>query len=61
LQNAAALDDSYADPHCFIAVASGRFLSLPDPELAKAEGQKCLDANPPADMVPMIQGLIDSL
>ncbi len=61
LQEATTFDETYADPHCFIAVASGRFLSQPDVPTAKAEGQKCLDANPPADMVPMIQGLIDSL
>jgi hypothetical protein len=61
LKEASKIDATYADPHCFIAVASGRFLSTPDVATAKTEGQKCLDANPPRDMVPMIQGLIDSL
>lgn len=58
LRQAALIDDTYADPHCFIAVASARFLSVPDPATASAEAQACLDRNPPADMRPMIQGLI---
>jgi hypothetical protein len=61
LKDAAALDATYADPHCLLAVATGRFLATPDVETAKEQGQLCLDANPPRDMVPMIQGLLDSL
>lgn len=58
LREAAALDDTYGDPHCFIAVASARFLSTPDPATAKAEAQECLDRNPPANMRPMVEGLL---
>ncbi|MFM2077124.1 MAG: hypothetical protein RJA49_1014, partial [Actinomycetota bacterium] len=58
LQAAAKLDDTYADPHCFIAVASKRFLSTPDDATAKVEAQACLDRNPPANMRPMVQALI---
>ena len=58
LAEAAALDDSYADPHCFIAVANARFLSVPDVEAATAAAQDCLDRNPPANMRPMVEGLI---
>ena len=58
LAEAAALDDTYADPHCFIAVASARFLSVPDVEAATAAAQDCLDRNPPANMRPMVEGLI---
>lgn len=61
LTSAAELEPLYADPHCLLAVANGRFLVEPDVEAARAEGQKCLDANPPRDMVPMIQQLLDSL
>jgi hypothetical protein len=61
LNSAAGLDPLYADPHCLLAVANGRFLAEPDVEAARADGQKCLDANPPRDMVPMIQQLLDSL
>jgi hypothetical protein len=58
LQAATKVDDTFADPHCFIAVASARFLSTPDPETAALEAQACLDRHPPANMVPMIQGLL---
>ena len=61
LRAAGQIDPLYADPHCFVAVASGRFLSPPDVETAKAEGDVCLESNPPAQMVPMIKGLLDSL
>jgi len=58
LAEAAALDDTYADPHCFIAVANARFLSVPEVEAATAAAQDCLDRNPPANMRPMVEGLI---
>ena len=58
LAEAAALDDTYADPHCFIAVANARFLSVPDTEAATAAAQDCLDRNPPANMRPMVEGLV---
>lgn len=61
LTSAASIDPLYADPHCLLAVANGRFLAVPEVEVARAEGQKCLDANPPRDMLPMIQQLLDSL
>ena len=59
LRAAAELDDTYADPHCFIAVASARFLTTPDLDTSKSEAQACLDRNPPANMRPMVQALID--
>lgn len=58
LRQAALKDDTYADPHCFIAVASARFLSTPDQATANAEAQACLDRNPPSQMRPMVEGLI---
>ncbi|MEZ5272560.1 MAG: hypothetical protein R2694_09670 [Ilumatobacteraceae bacterium] len=48
-------------PVCPLAVARGRFLSLADADGAKEAGERCLAADPPADMVPMIQGMLDSL
>lgn len=60
LQDAGTLDPSYADPHCLLAVAAGRFLDPVDEVAAQAEAQVCLDSNPPADMVPMIEGLLPS-
>jgi hypothetical protein len=61
LKEATTFDDSYADAHCLLAVGTGRMLVPPDKVTAKAEGAKCLASNPPADMRPMIQGLLDSL
>lgn len=61
LEEAAAADPTYADPVCLLAVARGRFLSPPDADGAKEAGERCLAADPPADMVPMIQGMLDSL
>ena len=61
LKEAATFDDGYADAHCLLAVGTGRMLVPPDKVTAKAEGAKCLANNPPADMRPMIQGLLDSL
>jgi hypothetical protein len=58
LEAATKIDDTFADPHCFIAVASARFLSTPDRETASTEAQACLDRHPPANMAPMIQGLV---
>lgn len=60
LQDAGTLDPSYADPHCLLAVAAGRFLEPADAVTSAAEAQVCLDSNPPADMVPMIEGLLSS-
>jgi len=47
LKAATAADDTYADAHCFLAVATGSFLDPPDAETAVAEGEACLASNPP--------------
>ena len=61
LRGAIKLDPGYADPHCFLAVTSARFLQPPEPEAARREAQACLDNNPPSQMITMIQGFIDGL
>ena len=61
LRGAIKLDPSYADPHCFLAITSARFLQPPDLDTARSEAQACLDNNPPSQMVDMIQGFIDEL
>lgn len=61
LRNAIALDPTYADPHCFLAITSANFLQPPDPAAARTEAQACLDNNPPSQMVALIQGFIDKL
>lgn len=59
LREASALDPAYADPHCFIAIASANFLDEPDLETVVAEGQLCADNDPPAQMGPAVQRMID--
>jgi cytochrome c-type biogenesis protein CcmH/NrfG len=61
LRGAIKLDPTYADAHCFLAITSARFLDPPDLDTARTEAQACLDNNPPAEMVGMIQGFLDSL
>lgn len=61
LRGAIKLDPTYADPHCFLAITSARFLQPPDLDTARREAQACLDNNPPSQMVDMIRGFIDEL
>lgn len=61
LRGAIKLDPTYADPHCFLAITSARFLDPPDLDTARAEAQACLDNNPPSQMVGMVQQFIDEL
>ena len=61
LRGAIKLDPTYADPHCFLAITSARFLQPPDIDTARREAQACLDNDPPSQMVGMIQGFIDGL
>lgn len=48
LRHVVQLDDSYADAHCFLAVATGSFLDPPDATTAVGEAEACLASNPPA-------------
>ncbi len=59
LQRAIAIDDTYADAHCLLAVATGRFLEPPDEEVAVTEAQACLDLDPPNALAASVQGLLD--
>lgn len=52
-----ALDDTYADAHCLLAVAAARFVQPPDAGLAASEGQACLAADPPG----MLRGMVEQL
>lgn len=58
LRDATTVDPTYADPHCFIAIASANFLDPADPATVVEEGQACLDRNPPAAMGPSIETMI---
>lgn len=55
------LEPGYADAHCLYAVTAARFLPEPDIDLARVQGQLCLDSNPPADMVGLVQSFVEGL
>ena len=59
LAEATTLDESYADPHCLLAVALHNFTGDSDPTLVQREVDACLALDPPADMVPLIEGLLN--
>jgi len=61
LQVAIEADPTYADPHCLLAVATGRFMDPPDASIAIAEANVCLASAPPGGLAPMVQAIIDDL
>jgi cytochrome c-type biogenesis protein CcmH/NrfG len=61
LRGAIKIDPTYADPHCFLAITSADFLQPPDLTTARSEAQACLDNNPPAQMVQLVQSFMDRL
>jgi hypothetical protein len=61
IRRAVDIDDTYADPHCFLAIASANFAEPADTATARAEAQRCLDAGPPAQMRSMIESFLVEL
>ena len=61
LRRASEGDDSYADAHCSLAVATGRFLDPPDADTAIAEGEACLALNPPGMFRSDIEQMVAEL
>ncbi len=61
LRQVVQIDDSYADAHCFLAVATGRFLDPPDEATAIGEGEACLASNPPGMFRNDIEQIIAEL
>ena len=61
LRGAIKIDPTYADPHCFLAITSADFLQPPDLDTARSEARACLDNNPPAQMVQLVQSFISRL
>lgn len=61
LRRSVAADPSYADPHCFLAVVAARFQAKPDEAVAKREGQKCLDLDPPDEMRGLVEQFVKNL
>ena len=57
------IDDNpdYANAHCLLAFATGYLLAEPDEDTARAAGEECLALDPPADMIPLIQQLLEEL
>ena len=61
LRKAIDSDPTYADPHCLLAVSLGRFTQPPVVDEARAQAQACLDNNPPADMVGLVEQFLSGL
>ena len=55
LRQATVVDDTYPDAHCFLGIAFFRFLQ--DAEAARPEVERCLGANPPAEVKGMVESL----
>ena len=50
-------DDSYADPHCFLAAT----VSGTEPDRARAEAETCLSLEPPADLAALARSVLAGL
>jgi tetratricopeptide (TPR) repeat protein len=50
-------DDTYADPHCFLASA----VVGSDPDRAREEAARCLALDPPADLADLASGVVAGL
>ena len=61
LQSTIATNPTYANAQCLLAFAAGYLLPEPDPDTARTAGKTCLTLDPPADMIPLVQQLLDEL
>jgi hypothetical protein len=59
LRQATITDDTYPDAHCFLGIAFFRFLD--DPDAARPEIDTCLESNPPAQVLTLVEGLSDQI
>jgi hypothetical protein len=59
LDRAVAADPAYPDPHCFLAVVAGNIDE--DPEAARAEADRCLGLDPPAQVRALMEGFLAEL
>lgn len=59
LLQATELDPTYADPKCFLGIINANFLG--DPEAALPWVDACIEANPPADVRDLVEGLKASI
>ncbi|MCY7298195.1 MAG: hypothetical protein LH616_03155, partial [Ilumatobacteraceae bacterium] len=61
LQSTIDRNPDYANAHCLLAFATGYLLAEPDAETARTAGEECLQLDPPTDIVPLIQKLLEEL
>ena len=61
LQTTIERNPDYANAHCLLAFAAGYLLDEADAETARAAGEECLSLDPPADIIPLIQQLLEEL
>ena len=59
LERAVAADETYADPHCFLAVIAAN--AEDDAATARTEVETCLDLGPPADVRGFVEEFAASL
>lgn len=59
LRQATIADPTYPDAHCFLGISFFRFID--DAAAAQPEMTACLDANPPAEVASMVQGLVTQI
>lgn len=56
LRQATTIDETYADPHCFLGIAFSRG---GDDEAAAPEFERCLELNPPSDTRQMVEAALE--
>jgi hypothetical protein len=59
LVKAVEADPSYADPHCYLGIIAAEIDG--DAELARAEADRCLDLDPPADLRAQTEAYLTQL
>lgn len=61
LQSTIDSNPDYANAHCLLAFATGYLLDEADTDTARTAGEACLKLDPPADIIPLIQKLLEEL
>lgn len=59
LRQATTVDETYADPHCFLGVLFFRFVG--DVEAARPEFERCLELDPPAEAKGLVESALADL
>ena len=61
LQTTIERNPDYANAHCLLAFATGYLLAEADADTARIAGEECLKLDPPPDIIPLIQKLLEEL